>query len=146
MNEVNFKVASSSEDVKHIKEMRYTIFTIEQGIAHVLDEDGLDDTSVHVIGYHANTNVAVASGRLTITGNTGVLSRIAVQKEYRGLKLGQEVVRRLEKIAIEQGIQTVSLRPHSYLEKFYADLGYHTITGKKQVGPYTLLTMKKELS
>ncbi len=146
MNEVNFRVASSSEDVKHIKEMRYTIFTIEQGIAHELDEDGLDDTSVHVIAYHANTNVAVASGRLTITGNTGVLSRIAVQKEYRGLKLGQEVVRRLEKIAIEKGIQTVSLSPHAYLEKFYANLGYHTVSGEKKVGQYTLLTMKKELS
>ena len=145
MNEVHFKIASSTEDVKFIKEMRYTIFTMEQGIAHELDEDGLDDTSVHVIGYNAETNTAVASGRLTITGNTGVLSRIAVNKEYRGLKLGQEVVRRLEKIAIEKSIQTVSLSPHTYLEKFYADLGYHTITGEKQVGPYTLLTMIKKI-
>jgi predicted GNAT family N-acyltransferase len=125
--------------------MRYTIFTMEQGIAQELDEDGLDDTSVHVIGYHAETNAAVASGRLTITGNTGVLSRIAVNKEYRGLKLGQEVVRQLEKIAIEKSIQTVSLSPHTYLEKFYADLGYHTITGEKHVGPYTLLTMLKKI-
>jgi predicted GNAT family N-acyltransferase len=74
-----------------------------------------------------------------------VLSRIAVNKEYRGLKLGQEVVRQLENIAIEKSIQTVSLSPHTYLEKFYADLGYHTITGEKQVGPYTLLTMIKKI-
>jgi predicted GNAT family N-acyltransferase len=145
MNEIHFKIASSTGDVKRIKEMRYTIFTMEQGIAHELDEDGLDDTSVHVIGYHAETNAAVASGRLTITGNTGVLSRIAVNKEYRGLKLGQEVVRQLEKIAIERNIQTVSLNPHTYLEKFYADLGYHTLPGEKQVGPYTLLTMIKKI-
>ncbi|NOS55467.1 MAG: GNAT family N-acetyltransferase [Cyclobacteriaceae bacterium] len=145
MNEVHFKIASSTEDMKCIKEMRYTIFTMEQGIGQELDEDGLDDTSVHVIGYHAETNAAVASGRLTIIGNTGVLSRIAVNKEYRGLKLGQEVVRQLEKIAIERSIQTVSLSPHTYLEKFYVDLGYHTITGEKQVGPYTLLTMLKKI-
>jgi predicted GNAT family N-acyltransferase len=145
MNEIIFKIASSATDLESVKEMRYTIFTMEQGIAQELDEDGLDDTSVHVIGYNAETNTAVASGRLTITGNSGVLSRIAVNKEYRGLKLGQEVVRQLEKIAIEKSIQTVSLSPHTYLEKFYADLGYHTITGEKHVGPYTLLMMLKRI-
>jgi predicted GNAT family N-acyltransferase len=146
MNDIIFKIASSAVDLESVKEMRYKVFTIEQGIAHQLDDDGLDDSSIHILGYHQETAASAVSGRLTFKGSTGVISRIAVYKEYRGLKLGQEVVRRLEKIATEKGIQTVSLSPHSYLEKFYANLGYHTITGKKQVGPYTLLTMKKELS
>ncbi len=145
MNEIIFKIASSAEDLESVKEMRYKVFTIEQGIAHHLDDDGLDDSSIHILGYRQAATASVVSGRLTINGRTGVISRIAVYKEYRGLKLGQEVVRRLEKVAIEMGVETLTLSPHAYLEKFYADLGYHTITGEKQVGPYTLLTMIKKI-
>jgi predicted GNAT family N-acyltransferase len=145
MNEIVFKIASSTEDLESVKEMRYKVFTIEQGIAHQLDDDGLDDSSIHILGDHQETGAPVVSGRLTINGSTGVISRIAVYKEYRGLKLGQEVVRRLEKVAIEMGVETLTLSPHAYLEKFYADLGYHTITGEKHVGPYTLLTMIKKI-
>jgi predicted GNAT family N-acyltransferase len=145
MNEIVFKIASSTEDLESVKEMRYKVFTIEQGIAHQLDDDGLDDSSIHILGDHQETGAPVVSGRLTINGSTGVISRIAVYKEYRGLKLGQEVVRRLEKVAIEMGVETLTLSPHAYLEKFYADLGYHTVSGEKKVGQYTLLTMKKDL-
>jgi len=145
MNEIVFKIASSAVDLESVKEMRYKVFTIEQGIAHQLDDDGLDDSSIHILGYHQEVAASVVSGRLTINGRTGVISRIAVYKEYRGLKLGQEVVKRLEKLAIEMGVETLSLSPHAYLEKFYADLGYHTVSGEKKVGQYTLLTMKKEL-
>jgi predicted GNAT family N-acyltransferase len=145
MNEIVFKIASSTEDLESVKEMRYKVFTIEQGIAHQLDDDGLDDSSIHILGDHQETGAPVVSGRLTINGSTGVISRIAVYKEYRGLKLGQEVVRRLEKVAIEMGVETLTLSPHAYLEKFYADLGYHTVSGEKKVGQYTLLTMKKYL-
>ncbi|MCA4894623.1 MAG: GNAT family N-acetyltransferase [Cytophagales bacterium] len=145
MNEIVFKIASSTEDLESVKEMRYKVFTIEQGIAHQLDDDGLDDSSIHILGDHQETGAPVVSGRLTINGSTGVISRIAVYKEYRGLKLGQEVVRRLEKVAIEMGVETLTLSPHAYLEKFYADLGYHTVSGEKKVGQYTLLTMKKNL-
>ncbi len=145
MNEIIFKIASSAVDLESVKEMRYKVFTIEQGIAHQLDDDGLDDSSIHILGDHQETGAPVVSGRLTINGSTGVISRIAVYKEYRGLKLGQEVVRRLEKLAIEKGVETLTLSPHAYLEKFYADLGYHTVSGEKKVGQYTLLTMKKYL-
>lgn len=145
MNEIVFKIASSTEDLESVKEMRYKVFTIEQGIAHQLDDDGLDDSSIHILGDHQETGAPVVSGRLTINGSTGVISRIAVYKEYRGLKLGQEVVRRLEKVAIEMGVETLTLSPHAYLEKFYADLGYHTVSGEKKVGQYTLLKMKKNL-
>jgi len=145
MNEIIFKIASSAVDLESVKKMRYKVFTIEQGIAHQLDDDGLDDSSIHILGDHQETGAPVVSGRLTINGSTGVISRIAVYKEYRGLKLGQEVVRRLEKLAIEKGVETLTLSPHAYLEKFYADLGYHTVSGEKKVGQHTLLTMKKYL-
>jgi hypothetical protein len=92
MNEIIFKIASSAIDLESVKEMRYKVFTIEQGIAHQLDDDGLDDSSIHILGDHQETGAPVVSGRLTINGSTGVISRIAVYKEYRGLKLGQDAL------------------------------------------------------
>ena len=96
--------------------MRFEVFTHEHGIQHELDADGDDERSIHVLGLDDQT--PVASGRLTIDGGKGVLSRIAVDQKYRGLKLGQQVVRQLERVAKKQNVEILSLSPHAYLEKF----------------------------
>jgi len=124
--------------------MRFEVFTHEHGIQHELDADGDDERSIHVLGLDDQT--PVASGRLTIDGGKCVLSRIAVDQKYRGLKLGQQVVRQLERVAKKQNVETLSLSPHAYLEKFYADMGYQTEPGEKHVGKYTLLTMTKKIA
>jgi hypothetical protein len=41
----------------------------------------------------------------------------------------------------------VSLKPHQYLETFYAGLGYETVPGSfTTAGPHPLITMTKSLS
>jgi predicted GNAT family N-acyltransferase len=144
MSNLIFKVASSPEEIQRVQKMRFEVFTQEQGIPHELDIDGDDERSIHVLAVDEEDN-AMASGRLTINGNEGVLSRIAVHQQFRGAKLGQQTVRQLEKIAYVKGVHSLSLTPHAYLEKFYSDLGYHTSPGEKHVGKYTLLTMTKSL-
>lgn len=124
--------------------MRFEVFTHEHGIQHELDADGDDERSIHVLGLDEHT--LVSSGRLTIDGSKGVLSRLAVNQKYRGLKLGQQVVRQLERVAKKQNVEILSLSPHAYLEKFYADMGYQTEAGEKHVGKYTLLTMTKKIA
>jgi predicted GNAT family N-acyltransferase len=145
MNDIVFKIASGKEDMECVKKMRFDIFTTEQGIPHELDADGQDESSIHLLAHQHEVSSPVASGRLTINGQLGVLSRIAVYQQYRGLKLGPQVVEQLEKIAIEKGVKIVSLSPHAYLEKFYATLGYHTVKGETRVGSHTLLTMTKQI-
>ena len=144
MSNIVFKVASSSEEIQRVQKMRFEVFTQEQGIPNELDIDGDDERSIHVLAVDEQDQF-MASGRLTINGVEGVLSRIAVHQQYRGAKLGQQIVKQLEKIANEKGVHSLSLAPHAYLEKFYADLGYQTSLGEKQVGKYTLLTMTKSL-
>lgn len=124
--------------------MRQEIFVKEQGIPQELDKDGLDAKSIHVLASNEHGQPA-ASGRLTIQDENGVLSRIAVVKDFRGLKLGKSIVKKLEEIAKEKKLKQLSLSPHAYLEKFYADLGYNTEPGQKSVGKYTLLTMSKQI-
>ena len=145
MSSVIFKTVTTQEELNLVFKMRDEIFTREQGIPSELDNDADDDKSFHVLATDSKTGEAVASGRLTFDRNKGVLSRIAVNQSFRGLKLGQEVVRQLEKIAREKEVTLLSLSPHAYLEKFYRDLGYKTEAGEKQVGKYTLLTMIKNI-
>jgi len=144
MSKIFFKQATTPNEILFVKKMRFEIFTQEQGIPHELDGDGDDERSIHVLGLDDQT--PVASGRLTIDGVKGVLSRIAVQQKYRGLKLGQQVVHELERLAEKHNVETLSLSPHAYLEKFYADMGYQTEPGEKHVGKYTLLTMTKKIA
>jgi predicted GNAT family N-acyltransferase len=144
MSKIIFKTASSPEEIQRVQKMRFEVFTQEQGIPHELDIDGDDERSFHVFAVDEH-NQSMASGRLTINGCTGVLSRIAVHQQYRGAKLGQQIVKQLEVIAKARSVESLSLQPHAYLEKFYSDLGYHTMPGEKQVGKYTLLTMTKSL-
>ncbi len=59
------------------------------------------------------------------------------------MSLGKKVVMHLEEIAKKKNVRALSLSPHSYLEKFYSDLGYQAQEGTKQVSRYILLKVKK---
>jgi predicted GNAT family N-acyltransferase len=125
--------------------LRNEIFVQEQGIPAELDDDGLDDRAEHVLVLIDGR--PVATGRLVVgKDGAGVLARIAVRSEIRGQGLGKLVVRELERIARERGARTLTLHPHSYLERFYSDLGYATIPGTDSVGGHELITMSKRLS
>lgn len=116
----------------------------EQGIAVALDFDGRDENAIHVLVFRGKK--PVATGRLIILENgEGELARIAVLPEARGLGLGKLVVQELEKYAKKQGVKSVFLHPHEYLEKFYANLGYEKTPETMAVMHYRLIKMKKDL-
>ncbi|MFB3132027.1 MAG: GNAT family N-acetyltransferase, partial [Rhodothermales bacterium] len=109
-------------------------------------QDGLDAAAIHVLALY--DEAPAATGRLTMTSDReGVLARIAVLPDYRGKGLGKHVVQHLEALARREGLATVSLKPHHYLEDFYQKMGYTTVPGSfSTAGPHPLLTMTKPLS
>ena len=133
------------EALRQAQAIREQVFVVEQGIPRELEHDGWDDASLHVLALHDGT--PAATGRLTIgSDREGVLARIAVLPAYRGQRLGKRVVQRLEALARREGLATVSLKPHHYLEDFYAGLGYVTVPGSfTTAGPHPLITMTKSL-
>jgi predicted GNAT family N-acyltransferase len=143
MNNVTIVIASDPEGILLVQKMRSEIFGQEQGIPQEMDLDGRDESSIHVLLYKVNSPEPIASGRLTIEGNMGILSRIAVVESFRGTGIGKRVVQELEKIAKEKKVKKLTLDPHAYLEKFYSDLGYEKIPGAKQVAKHQLITMIK---
>ena len=137
------RIAATADEVAACLAIRRRVFVVEQGIPEELDDDGLDDRALHVVV--GDGDRVVATGRLIVDGDTGVLARIAVVPSHRGRGLGGRVVRRLEALAREHGARRVSLHPHQYLEAFYQRLGYHTVGGTSVVGEHVLITMVKDL-
>ncbi len=137
--------ARTPEALQQARAIREQVFAVEQGIPAELVHDGLDASALHVLALH--DGVPAATGRLTISPeHEGVLARIAVLPAYRGQGLGKRVVQHLEALARREGLVTVSLKPHHYLETFYASLGYETVPGSfTTAGPHPLITMTKTL-
>ncbi len=145
MNEVTSVIVTDAKGISIVQKMRREIFGKEQGIPEQMDLDGKDERSIHVLLYQTDSPEPIASGRLTIEAESGILSRIAVAQGFRGSGIGKRIVRELEKIAREKKVKKLTLDPHAYLEKFYADLGYSKIAGAKQVVQHQLITMIKDI-
>jgi len=149
--------ATTPEALEQARIIRELVFAVEQGIPTELVNDGLDESARHVLVTH--DGIPAATGRATFSswndggarrhgggGREGILARIAVLPSYRGQGLGKRVVEYLEVLARRDGIVTLSLKPHHYLETFYAKLGYETVPDSfSTVGTYQLITMTKNL-
>jgi len=142
--EFRFEIVGDSEGFAAARNIRVAVFVKEQGIPEELELDETDHHATHVLVYSDDT--PVATGRLSADGETGIIARIAVLPAYRGKELGRRVVTMLEKEAIRRGFAAVELSPHHYLERFYADLGYHRIPGTEEVAGHRLIRMRKNLS
>lgn len=140
------RLVQKEEDLEQALALRKEIFVREQGIPAELDEDGFDDRASHILVLFEGQ--PVATGRLLVSdeGSDGVLARIAVRSTFRGRGLGQLVVSELEGFAESAGVRTLTLHPHHYLERFYRDLGYLTVSGTDTVGGHELITMSKRLA
>lgn len=144
LDRITIQTADSAATLQQAQTIRHEVFVVEQGIPAYLDQDGLDDTSIHALALDAEH--PMATGRLTIDGDTATLSRIAVLPSHRRLGLGGRIVLYLEDLARRAGAKQAVLLPHEHLQHFYEKLGYTAEEGTTQAGTYTLITMTKPLT
>ena len=123
--------------------LRQKVFVEEQGIPINKEIDGKDEQSTHVIAL--NKNEVVGTGRLTIENKVGILSRIAIEREYRGLGLGKKIIVLLEQEAKNKEVKLFTLTPHKHLVPFYASLGYLEYGIPVKVGEHILMKMRKSV-
>mgnify|MGYP006276639369 CR=1 FL=1 len=142
--EFRFEYVGDSEGLAASRNIRVAVFVKEQGIPRELELDETDYNATHVLVYSGDT--PVATGRLSVDEETGIIARIAVLPAYRGMGLGRRVVGMLEEQARRRKLEAVELSPHHYLERFYAELGYVRIPGTEEVAGHRLIRMRKNLS
>ena len=120
------------EQLYDIMRLRQQVFVVEQDCPY-LDADGIDQDSLHVMGYQNEELVAYT--RLVPKGisydNYASIGRVITTQAIRGKGIGKELM----EVSIQQlfqhfGKQTIKISAQSYLLRFYEDLGFHS-TGKE---------------
>ena len=99
--------------------VRNQVFVVEQEISAELELDEWDPKSRHVL--LSIDGQPVGTGRLLPDGHIG---RVAILKEFRGLGLGQGVMRCLMSIAAKAGFVKVELSSQLQASSFYGALGF----------------------
>ncbi|MEE1741079.1 GNAT family N-acetyltransferase [Streptomyces sp. BE147] len=114
-------------------QVRKDVFVGEQRVPAEIEYDAQDADAVHVLALAADGS-ALGTGRLVHgpaaadrTGGdltAGLLGRLAVTREARGLGVGAALVRAIEDEARALGLAAVDLHAQTHALGFYERLGY----------------------
>ena len=118
------RVADGPGDREACFAVRKEVFVVEQGVPEDLEYDAYDAVAVHVLAVR-DDGVPLGAGRL-LHGEpgVGVLGRLAVVREARGLGVGVALVRGVEAAARAVGLTAVDLGAQTHALGFYERLGY----------------------
>lgn len=104
--------------------VRMTVFVLERNL-ELEDEFDSNDHDKTIYGVVFNGKEPVSTARLLPLNDDVVrITRVATLKEYRGQKLGTEVIRSLEKIAQKQKFKKILIHSELTAATFYEILGY----------------------
>ena len=125
--------------------IRQKVFVQEQGVPANLEIDENEAYSVHFVLYTEEEKPAATVRLLPLDDQTFKLQRMAVLKEYRGKKLGAEIIAEAETFAKQQGFKTIELGAQLTAETFYQKLGYVAYGEIFQDAGIDHVHMRKEL-
>ncbi|MCS0603981.1 GNAT family N-acetyltransferase [Streptomyces sp. LP11] len=127
------RVAEDPADREACFAVRKEVFVVEQSVPEDIEYDAHDAGALHVLAVRAD-GVPLGTGRLlsgaAAAGKTGgdpavgVLGRLAVTREARGLGVGAALVRAIEDAARARGLTAVDLHAQTQALGFYERLGY----------------------
>lgn len=107
--------------------IRREVFIGEQGVTEAEEVDGRDDLPGTLLAVGLVGGRVVAAGRLLdLDTPVAHVGRVAVLAEARGGGLGRELMRGIERLALQHthGPLTLVLDAQEHAEGFYASLGY----------------------
>lgn len=121
VEEVDFEARDAD-----LRSVRFTVFVDEQKVPKEMEMDEWDARSRHVLA--TVDGRAVGTGRLLPDGHIG---RVAVLREFRGLGIGNLLMRKLMQIGVANGFDRLELSAQLQAAGFYERLGF-----RKEGGVY----------
>lgn len=142
--DIRISVDSNSKYIQESQNIRRKVFVEEQDIPAELDLDGLDGNSYHALAELDNNVVGTA--RLFIRGNKGILARVAVLKEYRGLGIAGKLIRSM--LSFSQNLQVgyIEIHAHKHLKSYYESFGFSYVRDVEVIGQHQLIEMSAQVS
>ena len=99
--------------------IRRTVFIDEQQVPPELEWDGEDEAAWHFLA--TVDGVPAGAARLLATGQIG---RMCVLAAYRRRGIGKALLQQVEQTAREFSIKPLFLHAQTYIQAFYAGMGY----------------------
>lgn len=129
---------------KEAIDIRYRVFTLEQGFAAEVDLDEKDKESIHILVYEKDVPIATARMFLEKAGVYHI-GRLAVLKEYRHKGVGSFVLNAFLKKAKELGGTQLVLGSQIDKAGFYEANGFSKYGDIFDDANYPHIMMKKNI-
>ncbi|GAB3378694.1 GNAT family N-acetyltransferase [Azotobacter armeniacus] len=123
MTEIQVRIADWQKDNADIRRIRDSVFIAEQAVPSELEWDSEDAEAVHFLAFEGG--FAVATARLLRDGHIG---RVAVLKDWRGLKIGDALMRAVIAEAERCGLHHLTLSAQVHATRFYERLGFVVVS------------------
>lgn len=125
MNEVHIRLADWKKDQVALRRIREAVFIAEQAVPAELEWDADDASAVHFLAFEGEYPMGTA--RLLPDGHIG---RVAVLKDWRGLKIGDKLLRAVIEEAEKRGLKQQMLSAQVHASSFYERFGFNVVSGE----------------
>ncbi|MDX1368850.1 GNAT family N-acetyltransferase [Pseudomonas sp.] len=125
MNSIHVRLADWQKDNADLRRIRETVFIAEQAVPPELEWDAEDVEALHFLAYEGDYPIGTA--RLLPDGHIG---RVSVLKDWRGLKVGDALLRAVITEAEKRGLQQQMLSAQVQATPFYERLGFAIVSGE----------------
>lgn len=123
MNDLQVRVADWQKDNSELRRIREQVFINEQEVPPELEWDDEDEHAVHFLALDGEYPIGTA--RLLPDGHIG---RVSVLKDYRGLKVGEALMRAVIAEAERRGLRQQMLSAQVHASPFYERLGFSIVS------------------
>ena len=123
MNEVHIRLADWKKDQAALRRIREAVFIAEQAVPAELEWDADDASAVHFLALEGEYPMGTA--RLLADGHIG---RVAVLKDWRGLKVGDKLLRAVIEEAEKRGLKQQMLSAQVHASSFYERFGFSVVS------------------
>lgn len=107
-------------DQKRLREIRKTVFIIEQSVPIEMEWDEWDTQAWHLLAFNDN-HQPVGTARILTSGQIG---RMAVLQEYRRQGIGTALLLQAIELAKTQHLNAIWLHAQTAVKPFYARIGF----------------------
>ncbi|KAG0249177.1 hypothetical protein BG011_009542 [Mortierella polycephala] len=112
-------------DLAQCHEVRYKVFTDEQGYDRELEVDEIDPECLHWLAVDQEGNGVGTARLFKYSSTVGKIGRVAVLQSTRGSGLGRLIIEAIERYTIENTqLDTLGLSSQVPKQGFYSKIGY----------------------
>ena len=122
MSNIHVRVADWQKENAELRRIRESVFIAEQAVPPELEWDSDDASAVHFLAVEGDYPIGTA--RLLSNGHIG---RVSVLRDWRGLKVGDALMRAVLAEAERLGLKEQMLSAQVHAAPFYERLGFEIV-------------------